>query len=77
VPPEHLLDRAERFAIELAGNRGGSRRIRIDHPDQPHATCRLQLLIDARVIAPEGAHANHRNINSGFLAQNECSGPQK
>jgi hypothetical protein len=27
------------------------------------------LMIDARVIAPEGTHANHRNIDRGFATQ--------
>ncbi len=68
VRPEHLLDRAERFATELTGNRVSPRLIRIDHRYQLHDACLLQLLIDARMIAPKGTHTNHRNIDRGFLA---------
>jgi hypothetical protein len=35
----------------------------------------LQLPIDTRMIAPEGAHANDRNIDREFLAQ--AKAPQR
>jgi len=69
VRGQHLVDRAERFAAELGSNRVGPMRIRIDHAHQPHAACLLQLLIDTGMIAPEGAHANDRNIDGKVLAQ--------
>jgi hypothetical protein len=75
VRRQHLLDRAEGFAAELGGHRVGPRRIGIDHADESHATRFLQLLVDARVIAPEGAHANDRNIDREFLAQ--AKAPQR
>jgi hypothetical protein len=34
------------------------------------------LLIDARVIAPEGAHANHRNVDRGFATQRSAPEPR-
>jgi hypothetical protein len=75
VGRQHLFDRAEGFAVELGGNRVGPRRIWIDHAHQPHAARLLQLPIDTRMIAPEGAHANDRNIDREFLAQ--AKAPQR
>jgi hypothetical protein len=69
VRHQHLLDRSKRLALELARNRISPRRIRIDHAHQPHAARLLQFPIDTSVIAPESAHANHRNINRKFVTQ--------
>ena len=46
------------------GDSIGSRHIRIHHSYQPHGFAALrQLLINASVVAPEGAHADYSDVN--------------
>ena len=69
VGGEHLLQRAERLAAELAGDGIGAGRIGIDYSHQAHAVRLLQLAINAGVIASERARADDRDIDGEFAAQ--------
>ncbi len=74
VRGEHLLDRAEGPAAELACNRICSIELGIDHPHQPHRlTLLFEFFVNAGVVAPKNTHANYRNgdrvvgLQEGFL----------
>jgi hypothetical protein len=60
---KQLLNRSKSLAIRFACNIVSQRRIGVDHSDQPHDACLLQLLVDPGVVASEGAHANDRDVD--------------
>ena len=64
VRGDQLLDRAKCAATEFAGHSVGPRHIRVHHSHQANRFALLcQLVIDAGVVAPEGAHADHCDVN--------------
>jgi hypothetical protein len=69
VRGEHLLDRSEGLATELARDGVGARRVGIDDSNQTHAAGLLKLLIDAGVIAPEGANADDGDVDGEIFGQ--------
>ena len=71
---KHLVDRAKGFAIEFARHRIGAGCVGINHPDEADASCLLQRVIDAGVVAAKSAYANDGNIDGGLLVQEEFSG---
>ncbi len=66
---QHLVDRAEGPATELTGDGVRARGVGIHHADQSHLPGLLQLVVHAGMIAPEGSHANDRNIDGCFVTQ--------
>jgi hypothetical protein len=72
---EHLLDRTEGAAAELARNGIGPVKIRVDHAHQPNRFALLfQLLINSGVIASEDAHPDDCDGNRILRLQEETLG---
>jgi len=69
VRSEHLIDGAERFTTELTRYRIGAGCIGIDDSDEADASCLLQRLIDAGVVAAERAGTDDRNVDRVVLIQ--------
>ena len=64
VRGDQLLDRAEGAAAEFAGDGVGARHVGIHHAHQADRLALLrQLVIDAGVVASEGAHADHGDVD--------------
>ena len=64
VRGHQLLDRAKCAAAEFAGHGVGPRHVRVHYAHQADRFALLgQLVIDAGVVAPESAHADHRDVN--------------
>ena len=64
VGGHQLLDRAKGAAAEFAGHGVGPRHIGVDHSHQADRFALLgQLVIDAGVVASEGAHADHCDVD--------------
>ncbi len=59
-----LLDRPKTAAAEFACHSVSPRSIRVDHSNQPYR-CALfrELMVYASVVAAEGAHADHGDVN--------------
>ena len=75
VRRDELLNASETAAAKLARRCVGPRDIGIDHPDQPHIVSFLRkLVIDAGMVAPEGAYANDGNIDR--FCGYQVSGPR-
>jgi hypothetical protein len=61
---DQLLDRTKSPAPEFAGHGVGIRRVRTYDSYQPDSFALLcQMVIDPGVIAPKGAHADHRDVD--------------
>jgi hypothetical protein len=74
VRRQQLLERAKRAAIELARDCIGPGQITIDNAEQPHRfSVLLELFENARVIATEGAYADHRDMNLALGSQKKVS----
>jgi hypothetical protein len=57
---QHLIERSERAAIELARHRIRAGRVRIDHSQQSHSLALLlKFLVDSGMIASKDAHADY------------------
>jgi hypothetical protein len=70
VRRQHLLDRAEGSAPELARHRVRPVQIRIDHANQANGfTLLLQFLVNASMIASKDAHTHYRDGNRTFSLQ--------
>jgi hypothetical protein len=64
VRGQHLSDRTESAAAELAPNRVRAVKVRIDHAHQPNRLALLlQFFIDSGVVASENAHPHHHHGN--------------
>jgi hypothetical protein len=64
VRGEHLLDRTEGAAAELARHRVGAVQVRIDHAQQSNGySLLLKLVINPGVVASKDAHSYYRNGN--------------
>ena len=69
---QELIDRSEAFALKLPGNGIGPRGIRIDDANQADGdTFFGKLLIDARVIASEGANSDNSDLDQIIRGQND------
>ncbi len=65
VGGNQLLDRSESAAAEFAGDSVGAGHVGIHNPHQADRFALLrQLVIDAGVVASEGAHADHSHVNN-------------
>ena len=74
VGGDELLDGTESAATEFAGDGVGARQVWIDHPHQADGFALLrQLVIDAGMVASEGAHADHGYVNDVVGSQVPCS----
>jgi len=70
VPGGELFDGTESTAAEFPGNAVRPRRVCVDNSHQADGLALLgQLVINAGVIASEGAHANHGHVNEVVSAQ--------
>jgi len=71
-----LFDRTEGAATEFAGNSVGPGKVCIHDSYQPDGFALLcQLVVDAGVVVPEGANANHGYVNE--LVGCQISGSQR
>ncbi len=60
VRGEHLFDRTESAAAELARHRVGAVQVRIDHAQQSNGqTLLLKLAVNPGVVSSEDAHTYH------------------
>jgi hypothetical protein len=59
---EHLVNRAECLAAELASYCIGAGQIRVDHPEQAHRLAlQFEFFVHSGMIASEDAHAHYRD----------------
>ena len=57
--PDELLKAAERATVKFLCGRVGTRQVAIHNPNQPHRlSIFCKLVINPRVIAPKGTHAD-------------------
>ena len=74
VRSEKLFDRSEAAAMEFTGNGVGTNGVGIDYSHQADCRVRLrELVIDAGVVAPEGADADDRDLDE-IVRQISASG---
>jgi hypothetical protein len=65
VGGEHLVDRTEGATAKFAGDRVGASGVGIDNSDESNFARLLKCVIDASVIASEGADADDGYIDRG------------
>jgi hypothetical protein len=64
VGGNQLVNRSESAAAEFAGDSVGAGHVRIHNPHQADRfTLLCQLVIDAGMVASEGAHTDHSHVN--------------
>ncbi len=74
VSSEQLLKRPERTASEFLCRRIGPQQVWIDHANQAHRfPSLLKLFVDARVIPPECAYSDNRDIDDAVGVQERFS----
>ena len=67
---EQLVERSEGAAIEFAGHGIGARHIAIDHAQQAERLALLlELLVNAGVVAAEGADSHHGDVDDAGWIQ--------
>jgi hypothetical protein len=64
VRGHQLVERSERAAAKFVCDRVGASYVAVDDAQQTDRfALLLELSVDTRVIAPKGAHADHRDVN--------------
>src|SRR5215475_1357660 len=72
VRGEELIERSEGAAVEFAGDGVGARDVAIDHAEQAERLALLlEFLVDAGVVASEGADPYHRDVDNAGWVQGE------
>jgi len=70
VGGDELLDGSESTAAKFSSHSIGPRQVGIHDANQPDCTALLgELVIDPRVVAPEGADTNDGYVNNGVNRQ--------
>jgi hypothetical protein len=72
VRGEQLVERSEGAAIEFAGPSIGTSHVAIDHAQQAERfALLLKFLVDAGVVAAEGADSHHDHVDDAGWVQGE------